>query len=276
MNQASLALAIILGCGSVVFSMLGQGGGLLYTPIQVLFGVDSHTAVFQSLWFTVLTALPAVLVFRKAHRVDWALALALEGTSFAGAFASGHVAHRFPPRALGFALAALVFAAGGTMLLKLRPRREPARHSRLEWLRERAGQRYRIHLGKGLPLSGLIGIMSGLTGAAGGFLKIPMLVRLFGVPAKVAFGSSALMVSLTATGGLLGHLSAGATVWHEPLLLSAFVLAGSQIGPRLALRSEPRAIRRHFAAYLFGLASLVLVSSLFLAPDGALALSALE
>ena len=267
MNPHALGLALILGSGAVGFSMLGQGGGVLYTPIQVLFGVDFHTAVFQSLWFTILTALPATILFRKSNQVDWAMAGVLESGSFAGAFLSGYFANRLPAHLLTFVLATLVFAAGVSMLLKLGPRKPAGKRSRLEWERELGGERYRVHLGKALPLSCLIGITSGMTGAAGGFLKIPMLVRMFGVPINIAFGTSALMVSITAAGGLLGHLATSQAVWQEPYLLSAFVLVGSQIGPRISMRSKPVTMRKRFATYLFGLACLVIASS-FVSTDG--------
>ncbi len=248
-----------------MFSMHGQGGGVLYTPIQLLFGIPIHVAAVQSLWFTILTTLSAVLLFRKEQHVDWKLSVVLESSSFVGAFGGGYVARLFPPTALSIGLAVLLVASGIVMLSDLSPHvNTSGRRSRLEWLRERAGEIYRIHLGKGLPLSFLIGITSGLTGAAGGYLKIPMLVRLFGVPIKVAFGSSAFMVSLTAAGGLLGHvLAKGAVQWQNPLLLGAFVLAGAQIGPRIAVLSKPETLRRRFSAYLFVIAALVLVSLWF-------------
>ena len=51
--------------------------------------------------------LPAVVLFRKKRQVDWAVAALL----------SGFFAHLSPPKALTFALATLVFAAGTSMLL---------------------------------------------------------------------------------------------------------------------------------------------------------------
>ena len=153
--------------------MHGQGGGVLYAPIQLLFGVDFHTAVQQSLWFTILTALSAVLLFRKDRQVDWALALVLESSSFAGAFLSGYFAKLFPPRALTALLAALVFAAGIAMLLQLAPRKDPRKRAPWHWIRQRGGHRYCVNLAQGLPLSFLIGIVSGLTGAAGGVPEDP-------------------------------------------------------------------------------------------------------
>lgn len=241
--------------------MQGQGGGVLYTPLQLLFGVPFHVAAVQSLWFTIITALSAVLLFRKEQHVDWKLSAVLESSSFLGAFGSGYFARLFSPTTLSIGLVVLLIGSGIVMLTDLAPRPTASGpRSSLEWVRLRAGNIYRVHLGKGLPLSFLIGITSGLTGAAGGYLKIPMLVRLFGVPIKVAFGSSAFMVSLTAAGGLLGHVATGAVQWHHPLLFGAFVLAGSQIGPRIALRSKSETMRKRFSGYLFALAALVLAT----------------
>ena len=251
-----------------MFSMHGQGGGVLYTPIQLLFGIPIHVAAVQSLWFTILTTLSAVLLFRKEQQVDWKLSAVLESSSMVGAFGGGYIARLFSPMTLSIGLAVLLVGSGFVMLSELNPRaRDAGEPSRLEWVRKRAGEAYRIHLGKGLPLSLLIGVTAGLTGAGGGYLKIPMLVRLFGVPTKVAFGSSAFMVCLTAAGGLLGHVFAkGAVQWQDPLLLGAFVLAGAQIGPRIAARSRPEALRKRFSAYLFAIAALVVASLWFSLP----------
>ena len=207
------------------------------------------------------TAGQAAVLFRKKKQVDRVAAAVLESSSLAGAFLSGYFAHLFLPKALTFAPAVLGFAAGTSML------------TRLDWLRERGAEHYQIRLGQGMPLSFLIGIVSRLTGAVGGFLKIPLMVRLSGMPISIAFGSSALMVSLTAPDGLLGHLATGSAIWHEPLLLSAFILVGSQTGPWLAVRSSPVAMRKRFTTQLFVLACLVMANSFFLTPSGELALS---
>lgn len=251
---------MLLGGGALGFSMHGQGGGVLYTPVQLLFGVPYHTAVLQSQWFTLLTAGSALYHFRRARTVDWRLAFALAASSCGGAFLSGYYARRFPSEPLTVLLAVLVGASAVAMALDMQPRPCVEKRSPWDWLRRCAGQAYRINLAWGLPLSFLVGVSAGLTGAAGGFLMVPMLVRLFGVPIAVAFGSSALMVALNAAGGLLGQLSSGAAVWHEPLLLSLCVAAGSQIGPRLSFRSSPRTMKRRFAFYLFVLALLLMTS----------------
>ncbi len=75
MPLSSILLTGIIFLVAVVFSMLGQGGGTLYTPLQVLFGLDFHVAATTSLFLIMITSLSATLVFRKAKKVDWPLAI---------------------------------------------------------------------------------------------------------------------------------------------------------------------------------------------------------
>ena len=135
MNSTFFVLAGILGLGAVGFSMHGQGGGVLYTPLQVLFGVEFHEAVVRSQWFTIVTSLSAVLVFRKARKVDWRLALVLESAGFAGAFVGGYFSRLFPAFALTVLLAALVVGAGFVMLGEFRPPVDLVKKKPWHWMR---------------------------------------------------------------------------------------------------------------------------------------------
>lgn len=90
-----LSMALILGASALVFSMHGQGGGIFYTPIQVLFGVDFHVAATRSHLFMVVTALSSTIVFGRARRIDWPVAITLESAAGVGAFLGGLYAHRF-------------------------------------------------------------------------------------------------------------------------------------------------------------------------------------
>ena len=260
MNSTFFVLAGILGLGAVGFSMHGQGGGVLYTPLQVLFGVEFHEAVVRSQWFTIVTSLSAVLVFRKARKVDWRLALVLESAGFAGAFVGGYFSRLFPAFALTVFLAALVVCAGFVMLGEFRPPVDLVKKKPWHWMRRFGAVEYRVNLAWGLPLAFLIGVTGGLTGAAGGFLKIPMMVRLFGMPIDIAFGTSAFMVSLTAAGGLTGHAAAWSIDWLEMFALSVFVAIGAQIGPHLTFRRTQQQMSRRFACYLFLIAAAVIVT----------------
>ncbi len=98
------------------------------------------------------------------------------------------------------------------------------------------------------------GFIAGLLGVGGGLIKVPAIVVLGGVPMAIAVGSSSLMIGVTALAGFVGHVLRG----HFDLMLTGVlagaVLLGSQIGPRLALRTHPAGLKKYFAILLAGIA----------------------
>ena len=200
--------------------MQGLGGGVLYTPIQVLFGVDFYEAATRSQLFIIVTSVSSMLIFRKAGKIDWPVALTLEAPAVTGGYLGGFYAQRFPEEGLLLVLALLVMMAALSMLRDLPPSQAGlANGSHWGVWRRRQGRRsYDVNLVQGLPVFFLIGVFSGLAGVAGGFLKIPVMALLFRMPMDVVLGCSAVMVSLTALGGLFGHLAAaGSWDWGPNL-----------------------------------------------------------
>ena len=255
-----------MGASAVAFSMQGLGGGVLYTPIQVLFGLDFYEASSRSQLFIIVTSLSSTLIFRKAGKIDWPVALVLEVPAVAGGYLGGFYQHRFPAGGLLLVLALMVMLAALSMLRELPPAQAagPANGYHLGLWRRRHGKRtYDVNLVQGLPVFFLIGVFSGLVGVAGGFLKVPVMALLFRMPMDVVLGCSAFMVSVTATGGLLGHLTVGSWDWGPTLLLGAFVAAGAQIGPRLALRTGPQALQQRFGYFLLLMAAAILALALY-------------
>jgi uncharacterized membrane protein YfcA len=133
-----------------VASLFGQGGGVLYTPVQIWGGVDlSHGRRDQPLLD------PDHVLFLHPR--------------FAQS-ARGRLGHSSGP-----------------------------------------GSAYHSGCVPGLviPVMLLVGMLTSMVGIGGGVLEVPLMVLLFGVPMSIAVGSSAFMVRLTATAGLLGHASVG-------------------------------------------------------------------
>ena len=261
----TILLALVLGASAVAFSMQGLGGGVLYTPIQVLFGVDFYEAATRSQLFIIVTSVSSTLIFRKAGKIDWPVALTLEAPAITGGYLGGFYAQRFPEEGLLLVLALLVMMAALSMLRELPPSQAgPANGSNWGvWRRRRGKRAYDVNLLQGLPVFFLIGVFSGLAGVAGGFLKIPVMALLFRMPMDVVLGCSAVMVSLTATGGLFGHLAAGSWDLGPTLLLAVFVAVGAQIGPRLALQAGPKALQQRFGYFLLLVAGAILVLALY-------------
>jgi uncharacterized membrane protein YfcA len=252
---------LVMGAVATGFSALGQGGGVLYTPIQTWFGVNFHVAATTSLFLIMVMSLSAWPVYRHADRIDWPLAFAMESASAAGGFAGGITAERFPVVALELLLAGVMVLASVFMIRGFRASRRRGRSrdggGLLAWRRSVHGRNYEVNMAVALPAAFAAGVASGLVGVGGGVLKVPAMVLLLGVPMDVAVGSSAFMVGTTAAGGFAGHALRGHWDWRVSLILGAVVFVGGQVGSRLSLRLSTGRLQRIFGWVLLAAAALV-------------------
>jgi uncharacterized protein len=247
---------VILAAGmfavAVLFSMLGQGGGALYTPIQVWLGIGFHEAATTSLFLIMATSAAASLVFHKARRIDWPLVVALETVTTVGGFAGGLGSDLLSGATLSLMFATVIGAAAVLMILRVTPRQVGAgpRDGFPVWRRELGGQVYSVNMALALPLSFAAGALSGMVGVGGGLIKVPIMVLVLGVPMDIAVGSSSLMVGVTASGGFAGHLLHGHWNWRLSLVLAAVVFVGGQIGSRLTVKIDKRRLQLGFGVFL--------------------------
>lgn len=247
-----LLLSFLLFPAAVAASMVGQGGGVFYTPIQVWLGIGLHQAATTSLFLIMVLSASASLNFHKAHEIDWALCGTLEVPTTLGAFLGGRLSRHFSDEALSLLLAALLTAAA---LFMLRSQRAPqidlgGRPGILVWRRMQGDQPYQVNLLLALPLMAILGLLTGMTGIGGGVLKVPLMTLLFKIPMKVAIGSSALMVGVTATGGFIGHVSVGHWDWRTSLVVALAVFVGAQIGSRLSVKVDQERLAAVLGALL--------------------------
>jgi hypothetical protein len=125
------------------------------------------------------------------------------------------------------------------------------------------------HSGHRLPrilLDGLVvGLVTGLVGAGGGFLIVPALVLLGGLPMPVAVGTSLLVIAMKSLAGLAGYLSTVQIDWPLASAVTAAAIVGSLVGSRLTGVLHPEALRKAFGWFVVVMGLLVLVQQV---PDG--------
>lgn len=249
---------------AVIFSMLGQGGGTLYTPVQVWLGIDFHTAATTSLFLIMTASLSATIVFRKARRIDWPLAIVLESATTLGGFAGGLWSGQFSGAFLSILFAAVVTVAGFFMVkqFEMNHKCPASRPGFLVWRRLLGEQQFCVNLAIALPVSFFAGLASGMIGVGGGILKVPMMVLLFGVPMEIAVGSSAFMVGMTAAGGFAGHVASGHWDWRTSLILAVAVFIGGQIGSRISVGLDKKKLKKGFGWFLMVIALLMTIKAL--------------
>ena len=244
-----LALSALVG---ISLGVLGGGGSILTVPILVyVAGMEPKEAIAASLFVVGVTSAAGAVGHARAGRVRWRTGLLFGAAGLAGAFAGGTLGGHLPGDVLlvTFGLMMLV-----TSLAMIRGRRvdESRPHGDLPVLRV-------------LPYGLLVGLVASIVGAGGGFLVVPALALLGGLPMTVAVGTSLLVIAMNSLGGLVGYLGSVHLPWGLVLAVTAVAVLGSLAGGRLASRIPEGALRRGFGWFVLGMGGLVLLQQ---APGG--------
>ncbi len=229
---------------SFFFGMLGIGGGVIYTPLQLFAGYSFHHAAALSLLLITVTSLSSAGVYIRAQLIDLRLTVLLGCISFSASW-GGSFAARFVPERLLIVLFALFLCLNGYLMLKEAKQDAVPRFFKGIILRCRYGDTFFT-----LPLFPIIavalfaGAMGGLLGIGGGIFLLPIMILLFGVPVKAAIAVSSFIVGLTGLGGFLGRITfiEVDTVFVLSSLLAVGI--GSTIGARRSIAMQGDSLKR--------------------------------
>jgi uncharacterized membrane protein YfcA len=257
-----IGVAAILAV-SIAFSMVGQGGGVLYVPVLLALGMTVHDAATTSLFVIVATSISAAIIYRRRRTVDWKLALVIEPPTIALAFVGGLLANSIDATVLKIIFAAVLVAASFLMLRPVAAGEENGSTGRGRWKRSLGDQRYIVRLPGLMPVTAAAGFVAGMIGVSGGIFKLPAMVLIGRVPVRVAIGTSSLMVATTALAGLAGHVTGGSFSIAVALPLAAAAFAGGRVGSSLSIRVKAPALKTYFAIILL-LTSIWMVVSIFI------------
>jgi S1-C subfamily serine protease/uncharacterized membrane protein YfcA len=251
--QHSAALVFL---AAVLFNMLGLGGGFVYVPILLFFGVSFHVASASSLFIIAAAHAAALFVFMRSRLIDYRLAMLLEPVTCLGAFLGGISSDIMSETQLSSIFGFILLIASYLMHRSPthRARAPVAISANWTWQRSFGSHEYAIDLTIGLPVAFAIGYFGGMLGFAGGILKVPMLVILFGVPIKVAIATSSLMVAITSLVGCIGHGLVGHFDARIAIILAITAILGGQIGARLTLGADRQLLKRLFGVVLLAVA----------------------
>ena len=252
----NIILALVLFIASFIASLFGIGGGVLYTPFQIWMGIPFQQAASTSLLLILITSLSSTIIYRQFKRVDWYLAIILEIPTTIGAFIGGVISHRFSTHSLTSLLLLMLVISAWFMIRPLNLKHSFCAYINKEnlpiwfWKRKWEGEIHAIDLRCALSVMFIVGTLISAVGISGGVIKIPLMVLLFKVPMSIAIGSSAFMVGLTATAGLLGHIAVGYVDWKSALILLIPVFIGAQIGSRLSVHTKSKKLKKLYGWFL--------------------------
>lgn len=240
-----LALTLFIG---VAVGLLGGGGSILTVPLLVhVAGQDPKTAIATSLVVVAATSAAGLVTHARAGRVRWRTGLVFGGAGMVGAYAAGRAAAVIPGEVLLAVFGVMMAATAIAMLRGPAPR--PTRPARTHGTPPVAR----------ILLDGLVvGAVTGLVGAGGGFLVVPALVLLGGLPMTAAIGTSLVVVTLKSSAGLAGYLASTPVDWRLAGLMTAVAVVGSVVGSRSVGRVPQETLRRVFGGFVLLMTVVVL------------------
>lgn len=248
--MAQFALDLMLGfCIGLSLGLLGGGGSLLTVPALVyLVGQTPQAAVTTSLAIVGTNSLIGASFHRAQGALNWKVALSFGGAGMLLSYLAAGVSSMFPEAALLVAFAFFMLIIGGMMLIR------------------QYGDTDENCVPRPLPVviaSGAgVGLMTGILGVGGGFLIVPALVMLVGLPMQMAVGTSLVIIAMNSLAGFLGHVGDGSFNASLTIIFITTGLIGTFIGARLSERLPTQKLQIAFAWFVIVLAFLLLFDNL--------------
>ncbi len=284
--EMSANIVILMALGGVVgflSGIFGVGGGFLMTPMLIFLGIPAPVAVASGLNQILASSVSAVLPHYQRGNVDYLMAGILLAGGLVGS-AIGTVIFYLIRQAgqidLFVTVTYILFLTiiGGIMgresIASLRTNRASVKRRRRHnfmhgWpnkLRFRKSNLY-ISIYPPIIIGFFIGILTAIMGVGGGFLMIPAMIYLLGMPTMMVIGTSLLQIIFVAAFATFLQAVLNQTV---DIVLSAILIVGgvigAQIGSQLAPRFRGEELRLWFSILVIGLGVSLLVS-LFIPPS---------
>ncbi|MCB1884910.1 MAG: sulfite exporter TauE/SafE family protein [Geminicoccaceae bacterium] len=265
--EMSVNLFLLLGIGGGVgflSGVFGVGGGFLMTPMLLFIGIPATVAVGTQALQILSSSISGVLAQMRRGAVDRRMGLVLVAGGFMG---SGlgillfHLLQRLGQidSAISLSYVLLLGIVGTLMLVEglgtfLRGRRGgPARKSRLHqhfWLHglpfKLRFPKSRLYISVGVPVvvGMAVGVLSAIMGVGGGFIMIPAMIYLIGMPTGVVVGTSLFQVCFVAALTAFLHATTNQTVdIILGLILTAGGVVGAQFGAQFGARLRGEQVR---------------------------------
>ena len=248
---------VAMGLLGVVLGLIGAGGSILAVPIFVyLFAVPATQATGYSLLVVGATAALGAAGYVRSGEADLRTAAIFSPPAILGVYLTrrflvpaipetiGEVGGVVLTRDLALLVVFALFMVVAAISMIRPPRRVEARESHDEG---RRSIRLPLVLAEGFG----VGVLTGLVGAGGGFMIIPALVILVGLPMRRAIGTSLLIIAAKSLLGFIGEAQGTASVDYAFLAaVTVTPLFGILLGMRLNRHLTPVRLRVAFGWFV--------------------------
>jgi len=259
----------------VSLGLIGGGGSILTVPVLVyLFGVDPVLATAYSLFIVGSTSLVGTFPKYREDLVNLKTAVIFGIPSILTVYATRAFLVPLIPNPV-FSVGDFVVSKGMLMMglfavlmvfasiSMIRDKKSPVVQDNAD----AAPQKFNYPM---ILLEGaVVGLLTGLVGAGGGFLIIPALVLLSKLPMKQAVGTSLLIIAAKSLFGFMGDLSQYHLDWLLLGSVTALAIAGIFIGNRLSRSIDGNKLKKAFGWFVLVMGIYILIKELYLNPAAA-------
>lgn len=237
-----------LGAAAIGLSLglLGGGGSILTVPLLVYgFGVETKTAMATSLLVVAVTSALAAIPYANKGLVCRRVGMIFGLAAMLGAYGGGSAARFIPSEVLLVLFIIMMFGTAVAMLRgSSRAEETVSAHSSP------------CHMAAALPLGRIlldglaVGAVTGLIGAGGGFLVVPALHFLGGLPMHAAIGTSVLVIALKSIAGFVAYAQHVAVDYRLAACITLLAAAGTLLGSLMAGHLSAARLKRGFGLFI--------------------------
>jgi uncharacterized protein len=256
--------SILIG---VALGLIGGGGSILTVPVLVyLFAIEPVVATSYSLFIVGLTSGVGSVGYFKKGLVNIKTAVVFGIPSIIAVFTTRALIVPAIPKEV-FTIGDFVVTKSILMMLLFAILMIAASYSMIKRDKktnildkvEEQKFNYPLILIEGI----VVGILTGLVGAGGGFLIIPALVILSKLPMKEAVGTSLVIIAAKSLIGFLGEGDATAIHWQFLIIISAFAIIGIFIGTALSKKIDGAKLKPAFGWFVLVMGIYIITKELF-------------
>ena len=281
----SVFILIILGLAVGFLSgMFGVGGGFLMTPLLILMGIPPAVAVASEANHILAASVSGFLAHMRRKNFDFLMGVILLTGGVAGSIIGVFLLKYllsigYEKIFISISYVLILIVVGFYMLKESISSLKNISDGKIKKLHDHAwfhGLPFKLKFRKShlyisvLPpiIIGLIaGILSSVMGVGGGFILIPAMIYILGMPTQIVVGTSLMQIIFVTLVSTIMHSYINQTVdvvLSSLLLLGAVI--GAQIGTRVMIRLKGEQIRFLFAIIII-LVAAVLLLELLVTPD---------
>ncbi|MDD1505349.1 sulfite exporter TauE/SafE family protein [Lysinibacillus sp. CNPSo 3705] len=235
--------------GSFVSGMLGIGGSIIKYPmllyIPPLFGLvafSAHEVSGISAVQVFFASIAGVWAYRKGGYLNKPLIIYMGGAILAGSFVGSYGSQFLSENSVNIVYGVLALIAAVMMFV---PKKQ---------IDDKPMNEVTFNKPLAAILAFIVGIGSGIVGAAGGFLLVPIMLVVLGIPTRMTIATSLAITFISSIGGTIGKLMTGQVDYYPAVIMIVASLLAAPLGAKVGKKMNTKILQSILAVLILATA----------------------